>query len=103
MQLHAQLVVLSGCETAQGSYEDGEGLVGMSWAALAAGARSSVASQWRVEASSTTQLMLAFHSAVLHGAGKSQALQRSELSLIRSGRYAHPFYWAGFILMGDGD
>ena len=90
-------------EVAEGSLEDGEGLVGMSWAALAAGARAVVASQWRVEASSTTRLMLAFHSSILHGQGKSQALRRAELVLIHSDRYAHPFYWAGFVLMGDGD
>jgi CHAT domain-containing protein len=102
MQLHAELVVLSGCETGKGSFEDGEGLVGMSWAALAAGARGSLASSWRVEASSTTEMMIAFHQGVLHGMSKAESLRRAELKLIHTDKHEHPFYWAGFVLMGDG-
>ena len=102
MQLQAELVVLSGCETGKGAFEDGEGLVGMSWATLAAGAHSSLASAWRVEASSTTEMMIAFHQSMLHGVTKAEALRQAELKLAHSGRYAHPFYWAAFVLMGDG-
>jgi len=102
MQLHAELVVLSGCETGKGSFEDGEGLVGMSWAALAAGAHGSLASSWRVEASSTTEMMLAFHQGILHGTDKAESLRRAEINLIHTGKHTHPFYWAGFVLMGDG-
>jgi CHAT domain-containing protein len=102
MQLEAELVVLSGCETGKGSFEDGEGLVGMSWATLAAGARGSLASAWRVEASSTTELMIAFHRNMLRGLNKAQALRMAELQVMHSDKYAHPFYWAAFVLMGDG-
>ncbi len=102
LQLHAELVVLSGCETGKGSFEDGEGLVGMSWATLAAGAHGSLASAWRVEASSTTQMMLAFHQGILHGMSKAESLRRAELKLIHTDKYGHPFYWAAFVLMGDG-
>ncbi len=102
MQLQAELVVLSGCETGKGAFEDGEGLLGMSWATLAAGAHSSLASAWRVEASSTTEMMVAFHQDMLRGVGKAEALRRSELKVLHSDKYAHPFYWAAFVLMGDG-
>ena len=102
MKLHAELVVLSGCETGAGAFEDGEGLVGMSWAALAAGAHGTVASAWRVEALSTTGMMLSFHQDMLHDVSKSEALRRAELKLIHSEKYSHPFYWAAFDLMGDG-
>jgi CHAT domain-containing protein len=102
MQLEAELVVLSGCETGKGSFEDGEGLVGMSWATLAAGAHGSLASAWRVEASSTTELMIAFHRNMLHGLTKAESLRMAELQVMHSDKYAHPFYWAGFVLMGDG-
>jgi CHAT domain-containing protein len=102
MKLHAELVVLSGCETGEGAFEDGEGLVGMSWAALAAGAHGTVASAWRVEALSTTEMMLSFHHDLLHGVAKSEALRKAELKLIHSEKYSHPFYWAAFDLMGDG-
>lgn len=102
MQLHAELVVLSGCETGKGSFEDGEGLVGMSWATLAAGAHGSLASAWRVEASSTTEMMIAFHQGILHGMSKAESLRRAELQLIHTEKHGHPFYWAAFVLMGDG-
>jgi CHAT domain-containing protein len=102
MKLPAELVVLSGCETGKGAFEDGEGLVGMSWAALAAGARGTVASAWRVEAHSTTEMMLSFHTDMLHGVRKSAALRRAEIKLIHTEKYRHPFYWAAFDLMGDG-
>jgi CHAT domain-containing protein len=102
MQLRAELVVLSGCETGKGTFQDGEGILGMSWAVLAAGAHGSLASAWRVEASSTTQMMLAFHEQMLHGVNKAEALRRAETKLIHSDKYSHPFYWAAFVLMGDG-
>ena len=102
MQLEAELVVLSGCETGKGSFEDGEGLVGMSWATLAAGAHGSLASAWRVEASSTTELMIAFHRNMLHGLSKAESLRMAELQVMHSDKYSHPFYWAAFVLMGDG-
>jgi CHAT domain-containing protein len=102
MQLHAELVVLSGCETGRGSFEDGEGLVGMSWAMLAAGARGSLASAWRVEADSTTEMMLAFHRSMLLGMNKAEALRRAELKVLHTRDSSHPFYWAAFVLVGDG-
>jgi len=102
MKLRAELVVFSGCETGRGSFEDGEGLLGMSWAVLAAGAHGSLASAWRVEASSTTQMMLAFHREMLHGATKAEALRRAELDVLHHEKYRHPFYWAAFVLVGDG-
>jgi CHAT domain-containing protein len=102
LDLKASLVVLSGCETARGQFEDGEGAIGMTWAFLAAGSRAVVASQWRVESSSTTQLMLRFHSALREGLGKAAALRQATLEVMRSESFRHPFYWAGFALFGEG-
>ena len=100
MHLKPALVVLSGCETARGHFENGEGAVGLSWAFLAAGARATVASQWRVESASTSTLMVAFHQALLQGAGGAEALRRASLALRASEQFHHPFYWAGFELLG---
>jgi CHAT domain-containing protein/Tfp pilus assembly protein PilF len=102
LEMHADLVVLSGCETGRGSFEEGEGAVGMAWAFLAAGSRAVLASQWRVESTSTTELMARFHSAWRGGSGKSEALRIAALELLGSERFRHPFYWAGFQLFGDG-
>jgi len=100
MQLKAALVVLSGCETARGHFENGEGAVGLSWAFLAAGARSTVASQWRVESSSTSTIMVAFYEALRQGLGAAEALRQASLKLLATGQFHHPFYWAGFVLLG---
>ncbi|HLW76517.1 MAG TPA: CHAT domain-containing tetratricopeptide repeat protein [Bryobacteraceae bacterium] len=101
LNLHASLVVLSGCETARGNFVDGEGAIGMAWAFLAAGGRAVLASQWRVESSSTTRLMLKFHSALRSGETKADALRHASLDLLRDDRFRHPFYWAPFELYGD--
>ena len=61
MHLDADLAVLSACETGNGRISPGEGVIGMSWAFLVAGARSVVVSQWRVNSASTSQLMKNFY------------------------------------------
>jgi CHAT domain-containing protein len=99
--LRADMVVLSGCETGRGKANGGEGLIGMSWALFIAGSPSTVASQWKVESASTTQLMLGFHRN-LKGSTKARALQQAALEVMKNPDYRHPFYWSGFVLMGQG-
>ena len=107
--LQAEVAVLSACETGLGEVISGEGLLGMSWAMLTAGAPTVVVSQWKVDSQSTTQLMLAFHRGIAAASarpgairGKAQALRAAELELIRTPRYRHPFYWAAFEMLGNG-
>ena len=104
MHLDADLVVLSACHTAGGRVGGGEGIIGMTWAFFAAGARSIVASHWNVSSSSTSELMIAFHRALLdpHAQSRpvSSALRTAKLKMIRSAEYSHPFYWAPFVLIG---
>lgn len=97
----AQLVVLSGCDTADGQLRQGEGLIGLSYAFLAAGAHTVVASQWRVDSASTTALMLAFHRYLRAGVQRSQALRRAEMDVAHDSTFRHPFYWAPFVLIGQ--
>jgi CHAT domain-containing protein/Tfp pilus assembly protein PilF len=103
MHLNADLAVLSACETANGRISPGEGVIGMSWAFFVAGTRSMVVSQWRVNSASTSQLMKTFYQSLAeppnHG-NKSQALRRASVRLLKDPRYRHPFYWAGFVLVG---
>ncbi len=103
--LNADLVILSACDTARGKISGGEGVIGMSWAAFIAGAPSIVASQWKVESSSTTELMLEFHRQLLSKKhpSKTEALRQASLKLMKSKGYSHPSYWAGFIVVGDGN
>lgn len=109
LDLKADMVVLSACQTGRGRLGAGEGVVGMSWALFVAGSPTTVVSQWSVESSSTTQLMVEFHRNLLSTAApgnlrqsKAEALRSASLSLLKDRRYAHPFYWAGFVMIGDG-
>jgi CHAT domain-containing protein/Tfp pilus assembly protein PilF len=104
LKLTADLVVLAACETGRGRTAPGEGVIGTTWALFAAGARSTVVSQFRVESKSTTDLLVGFHRRLARDAGsKTDALRAAALDLLRAPRYAHPYYWAGFILIGDPD
>ena len=103
MQLHAELVVLSACETARGRVGAGEGVIGLSWALFVAGAPSTVLSQWKVESDSTSQLMVAFHRNRESGMSDAEALRRAELAIRKQSAYQHPFYWTPFILIGAGN
>ena len=107
LDLDADLVVLSSCDTARGSVRIGEGMVGMSWALLAAGCPRAVVTQWEIGSSSSGQLMIDFHRrlAAAHSSGgraSTEALRQAQLRFIADKDRGHPFYWAGFILIGYG-
>ena len=106
MNLSAEMVVLSACQTARGRVGAGEGVIGMSWALFVAGSPTVVVSQWKVDSDRTSELMIDFHRNLVRGNGrgavmtKAEALRLAALKL-RRGRYSHPFYWAGFVLIGN--
>jgi len=106
MDLRADLVVLSACETARGRFSAGEGVMGLSWAIFVAGAPATVVSQWKVESTSTRELMLDFHQRLRTPSKvkmtKAEALRQAALKLMKNPGSSHPFYWAGFVLVGDG-
>lgn len=106
LEIGADLVVLSACDTARGTIGNGEGVVGMAWSFFAAGARSVVATQWKVASKPTADLMIAFHHALRahqhdRAMKKPRALRDAQLRLIRAAETRHPFYWSGFVLLGD--
>jgi CHAT domain-containing protein/Tfp pilus assembly protein PilF len=110
LDLNADLVVLSACETGRGRIGAGEGLIGLAWALFVAGTPTSVVSQWKVESKSTTELMINFHRYLRTGLQvpalkmrKAKALREAALKLLRTNEYRHPFYWAGFVLIGAAD
>jgi CHAT domain-containing protein len=110
LDLNADLVVLSACETARGRVGAGEGVIGMTWALFVAGCPRTVVSQWKVEASSTTALMVEFHKRFKTRYGGRQpavstaeAMRQAALKVMRNPKHAHPFYWGGFVVVGDGN
>ncbi len=100
MNLHARLAVLSACETARGRISDGEGVIGLAWAFLAAGCPTEVVSQWKVDTASNRELLINFHRRVRAGATAAEALRRASLDLAKKPAYRHPFYWAPFVVVG---
>ncbi len=97
--LNATLVTLSACRSAGAKTYSGEGLVGLSWAFLRAGAHSVVAGLWDVTDLSTANLMADFYSELAKDVPPADALRAAKLKLIRSnGAYRKPFYWGPFQL-----
>ena len=102
MSLPADLAVLSACESGRGRVSQGEGLVGLSWAFSVAGCPTTVVSQWKVDSRSTSRLMRRFHRDLADGRPTADALRTAALAVKADPRYAHPFYWAGFVVVGPG-
>lgn len=102
LDLHADLVVLSGCDTALGREMRGEGLVGLTRGFLYAGAARVLASLWQVQDRPATELMIRLYRALLQDRlPPAAALRAAQLSLRRERRWRDPFYWSAFVLQGD--
>lgn len=98
LKLNADLVVLSACQTGLGKIGSGDDVVGMNRAFLFAGTHAIVSSLWRVSDISTAILMKQFYREYAK-LNKAESLRRAMLHV--KGRYPHPGYWGGFILVGD--
>ncbi|HEY0156884.1 MAG TPA: CHAT domain-containing protein [Thermoanaerobaculia bacterium] len=96
----ASILVLSSCDSATGDVAAGEGLIGMTWAALIAGCPTVVATQWQVASTRTTEVMTAFHRHMRAGRSPAAALQQAQAEAARVPRFAHPYYWAAFVVVG---
>ncbi|MBN8680324.1 MAG: CHAT domain-containing protein [Chitinophagales bacterium] len=103
LQLNADLVVLSACETGIGKLQRGEGIISLARAFAYAGAKSIVTSLWSVNDKSTSELMRFFYRELRRGKDKDEALRLARQRLIREAtvRNSHPFFWAAFVPLGD--
>jgi CHAT domain-containing protein len=124
---NVDLVVLSACETGLGGkLGNGEEILGLGYQFQRAGARAAIASLWQVDDGGTQALMDAFYAGLKQGMTKTQALQQAQIALITSqdqgtgsnratlrveiqnypqtirDTLSHPYYWAPFILIGNG-
>jgi CHAT domain-containing protein len=96
-------VTLSACETALGANVRGEGIIGLARAFFYAGADTVVASLWQVDDRSTSEFMIEFYRALGQGQTAAAALRLAKLRFLRgSGPFRSPYYWAAFIVEGDG-
>jgi hypothetical protein len=102
LDMNAEIVALTACQTGLGKRTAGEGTMGMGRAFQYAGAKSVLMSLWSVSEVASVKLVKSFFEHIKAGKSKPEALElaRSEL---RKGVFDHPFFWAGFILVGETD
>ena len=127
LQLQANVTVLSACQTGAGDLVTGEGVLGLSRAFLVAGSKAVVVSLWSVASKETKQLMVSFYSHLQAGLDPAVALRKAKLDQNERGfkfvdrpdnnspkdsaspsstllqpinKWDHPYFWAGFILVG---
>jgi len=103
MELSADLAVLSACNSGNGKLNKGEGIMSLSTGFQYAGVPSVVMTHWDVNDKYSADLMAGFYAYLAQGLDKNVALHRVKLDMIRQGSamYSHPYYWAGFTLIGN--
>lgn len=102
LDLHADLVTLSACETALGREIRGEGLVGLARGFMYAGSARVVASLWSVQDRATAETMRRFYQGVLASdLTPAAALREAQIAMARQERWASPYFWAPFVLYGE--
>lgn len=103
LSLDAELAVLSTCESGIGYLQDGEGMISLAYSMNYAGCPSTVMSLWKVDEKSNTEIISRFYDYLADGDEKSDALRKAKLEYLNSaqGELAHPYYWAGMVLMGQ--
>ena len=105
LNLNADLAVLSACETGTGQISKGEGVMSLAKSFFYAGCKSTIVSLWSVDDCSTSDIMMSFYKHLKSGKTKDQSLRLAKLDYLKT---AHPerrapYYWAGFILVGNND
>jgi CHAT domain-containing protein len=103
MHLPARLAVLSSCESAGGRVLSGEGVQGLTSAFLSAGVPTVLATLWRIDDRSTVRLITRFYEELASGQTAAGALGAAQESMREDPSTRWPYYWAGFVLVGDGE
>ncbi len=102
MNLRAELVVLSACETSLGKEVEGEGLIGVTRGFMYAGANSVLASLWNINDRATATLMGEFYKAMEQGQMRpAAALRAAQIAMWKQRRWTSPYYWAAFQIQGE--
>ena len=103
LRFNADLVTLSACNTGVGKLQGEEGVTNLVEAFLVSGAKAVVASLWSADDTYTLALMERFYTHIGEGQDKAAALRQAKLDLLaKYGRQVPPYYWAAFVLVGDG-
>ncbi|MBN1302188.1 MAG: CHAT domain-containing protein [Melioribacteraceae bacterium] len=101
LDLNADLVVLSSCESGIGKLIKGEGMIALTRGFLYSGAKNIVTSLWKVFDESTSNLMINFYDAILSGKTYKESLRDAKLKMINDPATSFPLNWSGFVLIGE--
>jgi CHAT domain-containing protein len=101
LKLSADLVVLSSCSSALGKDLESEGIIGLPRGFLYAGAKSVIASLWKVNDEATAKLMSSLYARIRKGETPSSALRGAQLEMLHDQQWSKPYYWAAFVLQGE--
>ena len=101
LELNADMVVLSACETGIGELQQGEGIISLARGFSYAGAKSIITSLWTVDDEEAPILMNSFYQYLDDGLSKDAALRQAKLDYIQNSPKPHPYFWASFIPIGD--
>lgn len=102
LDLNAEMVVLSACETGVGKIQRGEGIVSLARGFSYAGARSIITTLWNISDQRSNDLMSGFYRYLKSGLSKDEALRKAKMQFVNGAdQLAHPYFWAGFVAMGD--
>jgi len=103
MNLHAELAILSACNTGSGKLQAGEGILSIARGFFYAGVPSVVMTLWSVEDNSSSELMELFYKHLTEGLPKDEALRRAKLDYLKQSDQltAFPYFWAGYVNIGD--
>ncbi len=104
LDLQAEMVVLSACNSGYGKLQRGEGNISLSRAFRYAGSNSIVMSLWKIPDNATAEIMIRFYENLLDGQSKDEALRKAKIDFLQTSEdplLSHPFFWAGFIPIGE--
>ncbi len=103
LELSTPLVVMNACESGSGQFHRGEGMLSLSRSFLLAGSKSVISTLWPVDDKAGSSIMIDFYEKLARGNSKSKALRKAKLSYLEESKpaFSHPYYWAGYQLMGN--
>jgi CHAT domain-containing protein/Tfp pilus assembly protein PilF len=102
LDINAELIILSSCNSAVGKDVSGEGLISLSRGFMSAGAKSVVGSLWKIDDQATAEMMKYFYTFIIYDKmNLSEALRTAKLKMSEQKKWRSPYFWSGFVLQGE--
>lgn len=103
LNLSTSMIVINACESGSGQFHQGEGMLSLSRSFMLAGAKSVINALWSVDDKAGSSIMISFYKNLAKGNSKAKALRIAKLTYLENSTptFAHPYYWAGYQLIGN--